>query len=181
MKQILFVSLLVFIISNNLRNLASYNWSSAYSQLVTKHNEYRAKHKAGKLTTLSALATLSQTVANNCAAKGALNHIKQEYSGKPVGQNLFAMGTTGSGPTGNFIAESWYNEYKDYDFAKGQSKNGNMIGHFTQMVWVSTKQIGCAYAIGKYNNRNDLTGYYVCCDYFPAGNYQGQYTKNVLK
>ena len=181
MKQILFVSLLVFIVSNNLRNLATYNWSGVYTQLVARHNTLRAKHKAGKLATVSALASLSQTVANGCAAKGGLNHMRQTYGGQYVGQNLYGSGSSsGVGPTGAQIADSWYNEYKDYDFAKGASKNGKTIGHFTQLVWASTKQIGCAYAVGKYGGTK-MTGFFICCDYFPAGNVQGYYTKNVFK
>ena len=179
MKQILFVSLLVFILSNNLRSLASYNWNSVYNELVARHNTYRSKHKAGKLTTLSSLTSLAQTVAKNNAAKGGLSHIKQTLSGQPVGQNLYASGSSaGIGPTGNAIVDSWYKEINNYDFAKGASKNGGVIGHFTQVVWASTKQIGCACATGRYGS---MQGFYICCDYYPAGNYQGQYTKNVFK
>ena len=179
MKQILFVSLLVFILSNNLRNLATYNWGTVYDELVARHNALRAKHKAGALTKAAALATLSQTVANHCAQIGSLDHIKQTYQGQPVGQNLHVTGTSGStGPTGSSIADGWYKEISNYDFAKGVTKNGGVIGHFTQLVWKSSKYIGCALKIGKYKG---LNGFYVCCDYYPAGNFKGEYTKNVAK
>ena len=46
------------------------------------------------------------------------------------------------------------------------------------MIWKSTKEIGCAYTKGKYQTS---TGYYVACEYYPTGNLQGAYTKNVAK
>ena len=178
MKQILFVSLLVFILSNNLRTLASYNWANVYNELVARHNTLRAKHKAPALGKVAQLATLSQTVANHCVQKGTLDHVKQTFNGKPVGQNLYVSGTSGSnGPTGTVIANSWYEEIKNYDFKGGKSKNGGVVGHFTQLVWKGSQYIGCALAIGKFKG---LNGFYVCCDYYPAGNYVGQYTQNVF-
>ena len=42
-------------------------------------------------------------------------------------------------------------------------------GHFTQMVWKTTTEIGCA--VGK---RKDIPGYIVVCRYNPPGNVIGQ-------
>ena len=69
-----------------------------------------------------------------------------------------------------------FEEEPHYDYAKGTSKDGEVNGHFTQVVWKFSKQIGCAYSVGKFMTYNNA--YYVCCDYFPAGNYQGQYATN---
>ena len=45
------------------------------------------------------------------------------------------------------------------------------------MVWKSTKQIGCAVALGPWKQFNDA--YYVGCNYLPAGNALRHYSENV--
>ena len=37
-----------------------------------------------------------------------------------------------------------------YDFDTGKSKNGGVVGHFTQMVWDTSIQLGCARAYREY-------------------------------
>lgn len=44
--------------------------------------------------------------------------------------------------------------------------------HFTQMVWKGTKEIGC-------HNHKCPEGYYLVCEYRPAGNIKGAFKKNV--
>ena len=70
-------------------------------------------------------------------------------------------------------------ENKNYNYKFGKSKNGEVIEHFTQLVWKSTTHIGCAYAEGTWSGFKP--SYFVCCNYYPAGNYQNQYIKNVGK
>ena len=48
-------------------------------------------------------------------------------------------------------------------------------GHFTQMVWKSSRELG----VGKAKSR-DGRQVYVVCVYFPAGNCVGQYGDNVV-
>lgn len=42
-------------------------------------------------------------------------------------------------------AQSWYSEIEDYNFTSPDESTG-VIGHFTQMVWKGTEQLGCGYA-----------------------------------
>ena len=72
---------------------------------------------------------------------------------------------------------SWYGEMYDYDFQTGSSANGRMIGHFTQLVWKSTTQVGFGWA--KYRN-GDYEYDFVVAQYSPYGNYRGQYVANVM-
>ena len=82
-------------------------------------------------------------------------------------------------PSADDVVKSWYyNEEPHYDYDKGTSKDGEVTGHFTAMVWKSTKEVGCAYSSGRWGNYN---GYYVACEYYPLGNVRGQYTTNVAK
>ena len=64
----------------------------------------------------------------------------------------------------------WYNEIKDYRYSKiKRYRIGPKVGHYTQMVWKDTKEVGVASAISK-NGR-----VYVVARYYPAGNYLGEY------
>ena len=65
------------------------------------------------------------------------------------------------------------NEFGDYDFDNPGFKSGT--GHFTQLVWKGSKKIGCGAAC---NSKNKC---YVTCNYYPAGNYIGQFDKNVFR
>lgn len=42
--------------------------------------------------------------------------------------------------------QGWYDEVKDYNFGNpGEPRfQGAIIGHFTQMVWAATREMGCA-------------------------------------
>jgi Cysteine-rich secretory protein family len=48
------------------------------------------------------------------------------------------------------------------------------VGHFTQVVWKSSKELG----VGKAKSRSGRI--YVVANYYPPGNYQGQFAQNVL-
>ena len=56
----------------------------------------------------------------------------------------------------------WYDEVKDYDFAKGEF--GMDTGHFTQLVWKGTQKAGFG-----------ISGNYVVGRYAPPGNYEGDF------
>lgn len=45
-------------------------------------------------------------------------------------------------------------------------------GHFTQVVWRDTEEMGVAFA--KHGNK-----LYVVANYYPPGNYQGRFNENV--
>ena len=177
MNKVIAILLLAIVSCNNLRNLADFNFDSFYTQLVNRHNALRKKHGVGKLATLVDIAKLAQKTANNCKKLGKLQHSGTSYKDQWMGQNLYLKG--GAAPTGNEVANSWYSENKNYDYSKGDSKNGGVIGHFTQLVWKASKSIGCAVAIGPWNGYNP--SYYVCCNYFPGGNVDGKYKANVPK
>ena len=67
-----------------------------------------------------------------------------------------------------------YKEVCDYDFNSGKSINGKAVGHFTQIVWKTSLELGigratkggCTYVVGRYK---------------PPGNWIGKEPQNVLK
>ena len=130
-------------------------------EALTAHNQSRAQHCVPPLAWSDQLAATAQSWANRCAF---------EHSSNGLGENL-AIGTTGAFPPASQV-RSWYNEINDYDFANGQSRTGQAVGHFTQVVWRSTTQVGCGVATC---GGQDL----LVCNYSPAGNFGGQYVQNV--
>lgn len=65
----------------------------------------------------------------------------------------------------------WYDEIKDYNFKNPGNFGGT--GHFTQVVWVASQEMGVAKA-----GEGDGTQY-VVARYSPAGNLMGHYPENV--
>ena len=62
------------------------------------------------------------------------------------------------------------NEIKDYKYSKiKRYRIGPKVGHYTQIVWKDTKEVGVASAISKNGK------VYVVARYYPAGNYLGEY------
>lgn len=74
---------------------------------------------------------------------------------------------------GTSMVDMWYNEVKDYKYGDGFSMK---TGHFTQVVWVGSRRIGCG--IGVDSRGTKFLG---VCRYSPPGNYQGQFAQNVLR
>lgn len=131
-------------------------------EVLAAHNALRAKHGVPPLSWSSSLAETAQAWADGC---------KFEHSSTGLGENL-AQGTTGAYSPGSFVND-WYSEISSYDFTTGASTDGNDVGHFTQVVWKGTKQVGCGLTTC---GENDL----LVCNYSPAGNLDGAYQDNVL-
>ncbi|KAH8178436.1 cysteine-rich secretory protein family protein [Sarocladium implicatum] len=141
-----------------------------YTSIVKRHNQYRGEHRVKGLTWSKTLSGYAKKYMNK---KGTGKHTCPDFahSGGSYGENL-AIGY--STPTQATIA--WGDERKDYNFKKPGYKSGT--GHFTQMVWKDTKQLGCA---RKYcTSSNVLEGWYLACEYYPRGNVIGQFDKQVL-
>ena len=133
---------------------------------VAAHNKVRAQHCAGALTWSPKLASVAQAWANSLRDRGC----KFEHSqNNAYGENL-AGGTIGMLDPNATVA-MWYEELKDYNFASGGFSMQS--GHFTQVVWRGTTQLGCGRS---QCNGSDI----IVCEYDPPGNFEGEYAKNVL-
>lgn len=148
--------------------------------VLDKHNALRALHKdtpdlcygeSGQDVTFKAQSW----------AQAMANVKKMEHSSGKYGENLAYAGTTGTVPgqkeAYTASTQAWYDEIKDWDFEKSAKKGSGVTGHFTQVVWKGSQQLNCGYATFK----NDYNSYYVVCQYYPAGNYVGQYAAQVAE
>jgi uncharacterized protein YkwD len=135
--------------------------------ILARHNELRAKHDAAPLKWSPAVEKVAQDWANTIARADSMRHRQPNK----YGENIFWI--SGREATGVMVADSWYDEIKDYHFNRpGFSMD---TGHFTQVVWKDTKEIGCAAA------KSSAGGTYVVCNYNPPGNYSGRFPGNVIK
>ena len=110
-----------------------------------------------------------------------------EHSGGEAGENIAMGGYLGPG-AGKDAVSRWYNEVGQYDYRNpGFSLQ---TGHFTQVVWASTTELGCAMVRCGNKEWNSSTqqwqkpsSFYgamvVVCQYLPGGNFEGGFPENV--
>ena len=88
------------------------------------------------------------------------------------------------------ISNMWYNgEVNDfpaseYGKASPDMSNFSAWGHFSQVVWKSTTEVGCATQYCKTGTDmfpSKTSGWYTVCNYKGAGNMGGAYGENILK
>ena len=166
-----FVFALLFLIANGKfleRRLASLDLTTLRNNCLTRHNGYRKKHQVSNLTRNSAIETIAQNYSEKLAKSGDFYHSGNTFNGNPLGENLYW--TSGSTVNGNSPVDSWYNEVVDYNF--NNPGFSSATGHFTQLVWKGSKNLGCGFACGQ--------GCVVTCNYYPAGNYLGEFDTNVF-
>ncbi|KAH1005471.1 hypothetical protein HUJ04_006452 [Dendroctonus ponderosae] len=138
------------------------------------HNVYRQRHNSPPLTMLPELCHLAQTWANHLA------HTNRFYyrNDKDIGQNLFCRSTNAliTDVTGQEVTTYWYSAVKQYDFGDEPDRLRANInaGHFTQLVWVTSKHLG----LGKARSRSGKI--VVVAHYAPVGNICGAYLQNVF-
>ena len=132
--------------------------------MLALHNQARANHCAAPLAWSPVLARAAQKWAESLRDHGcAFDHSHGKY-----GENL-AAGTIGYMNPSDVVA-MWYGEKATYPWKNpGFSMD---TGHFTQLVWRATTQLGCGHV---QCGGNDLW----VCEYDPPGNWDGQYVDNV--
>ncbi|EFJ39483.1 hypothetical protein VOLCADRAFT_108621 [Volvox carteri f. nagariensis] len=115
----------------------------------------------------------------NWAANLALNNSCSSYYEGIGNENLYTMSTSSQTSPLNCsrAVEAWYDEISLYKFTSTPYTDNTFssIACFSQLVWASTVQVGCAAARG-------MNCYVVSCRYAPLGNYDtdSDFLANVL-
>ncbi|KAJ9461403.1 Protein PRY1 [Diplonema papillatum] len=145
--------------------------------VLEKHNRYRGNHGACPLSYSDRLARYAKDSAGfqtTCTTESLThnNPPRDPDSGNRLGENL-AMVMNGQQlqdwDASQGVANWYCKEEGCYDY--GTSTGSGTIGHFTQIVWTNTTEVGCALChvpSGAYFKK------YLICSYSPPGNYRGQ-------
>ena len=135
--------------------------------LLDSHNEARAEVGVAALKWSDALARDAAQYAQELARLNRIRHASEEER-KGAGENLWI------GSTGFYSTREMMNAFllEKRQFRPGTfpdvSATGRWtdVGHYTQIIWKETEQVGCAVA---NNRQNDV----LVCRYLPAGNFRG--------
>nr|DBA21336.1 TPA: hypothetical protein GDO54_017993 [Pyxicephalus adspersus] len=137
---------------------------------LSAHNKYRKLHGSPPLQINWDLCKSAQKWADHLLSIRSLQH-----SNTDLGENLYYKSSSNPRDLpGNEPVDSWYKEIENYNFSRpGFSSN---TGHFTQVVWKDSKEVG--YGVATDGKRL----YFVIAQYSPAGNITnpGYFEKNVL-
>lgn len=140
--------------------------------IVDEHNLYRTEKlpvTSANMQRLTWSEDLAQK-AENWALACTFEHMTDGY-----GQNLYMDTNTGAEIDASIINQFMHGwglrELNQYRSHLGHDQDGDIgrgiYNHYSQMVWSSTHQVGCAYA---YCSGMRI----VVCNYYPAGNYVGR-------
>jgi len=143
-------------------------YSSAVSieaeEFVSAHNAARADVDVGPLVWSHKLEDYAlkygeeQRDHHNCA---------MVHSRGPYGENLFWGYGKPFAPAD--AVRSWVDEKQHYDYDSNSCAPGKVCGHYTQVVWADTKEVGCA----SITCRDKAT--FIICSYNPPGNFVGEW------
>lgn len=127
-------------------------------EFVLAHNVVRAHYQEPPFKWDRGLARYARRFASKRVADCLMIH-----SFGPYGENIFCGMRDHWTPTD--VVESWAKEHKYYNKDTNQCTQGQMCGHYTQIVWRDSVRLGCA----RVNCLNG--GMYAICSYDPPGNY----------
>ena len=145
--------------------------------ILNEHNKYRKMHGVPNLELDNNLIRFATAYAESLAKNPNDNFLEPSgvyYEGdEKLGENLFQCNKrTCSMENYTQPLDVWYKEKEFYNFNTNAGEKGT--ANFTQMVWKSTKKLGCGLG-QKYE-----TNYKVVCYYYPKGNVAEKYDINVL-
>jgi hypothetical protein len=132
-------------------------------------NAARAEQGLEPLRWSDALAADARFYAIQMAQSGRFEHSPLPRGMPAQGENLWT-GTRGAYSYREMVGH-WVAERRFYVPlpVPGSSNSGRFgdVGHYTQIVWRDTQEVGCAEASSPSDD-------YVVCRYLPAGNVSGQ-------
>ena len=162
-------------------NLPSPNWPGPANRghdlmrntVLSTHNQARQDFGVGPVRWNDELAAGAMVHAQYMAATGIYGHDRTPGRRKKAGENLW-RGTRGvfayEVMVGVMIDEARY--FRPGAFPSN-SRTGNWldVAHYTQIVWPTTTEVGCALA-------SSATTDYFVCRYAPTGNKDGVFLAN---
>ncbi|CAF0955182.1 unnamed protein product [Adineta ricciae] len=166
-----FAVFLSFILTSIYPVMGAINLATFQQEALAQHNYYRQQiHCTTAMTLNSSISTMAQNYAQYLAANNIFNHSR--VSG--YGENLYYSWSSASiiSLNGSEPTNAWYSEIASYNYnSPGFSSS---TGHFTQVVWSDSIQLGIGVALTSDNKTA-----YVVANYYPPGNYANQFAAKV--
>lgn len=143
---------------------------------VSAHNKWRAEAGVSeKLSYSPELAASAQAWANKLEQNNQCKMRHSEPGGK-YGENIYWASAINwsdgrkelQKKSPKQVVDSWGSEKADYNYAKNSCTPGKMCGHYTQVVWRTTRKVGCAVSVCEDSQEQVWV-----CQYQPAGNVVG--------
>ena len=128
------------------------------------HNEAREEVGLEAISWSEDLAKEAEIYAEKLAKTNRFVHCKKT----PHGENLYWYSATHVFPLAE-ASQAWYDEISDYKYRKCCGPKFSETGHYTQMIWHNTTEVGIGVAISAKGTT------YVVARYNPSGNYIGQF------
>lgn len=142
-------------------------------QMLEAHNQLRREVGVPEVTWSEELAAFAQTWANVLIREGGLRHRPAaERNNGQIGENLASIYSSAPGGavrSPRQAVRGWAEEKAHYSYDSNSCTPGEECGHYTQMIWADTTEVGCAVA-----RNEDATEEVWVCNYNPAGNIVGQ-------
>ena len=145
--------------------------------IIATHNHWRSAVGTSPVVWADDLASAAQQWADHLAAEKGCNMVHSSSSARQkTGENLYWASPLRwsdgrlelQNVPGKKVVDAWGSEKNDYDEASHRCAPGKVCGHYTQVVWHSTREVGC----GKQQCA-DLSQVWVC-RYRPTGNWVGE-------
>jgi len=141
------------------------NTADIVNTVLAVHNRERAAVGVPDLAWSDQLAAGAKTWAEHLATTGQFAHDPNIVN---VGENIAGFNPSkGISAPGEGLS-LWVTEKNNYHGGPA-SLVAPVTGHYTQMVWKNTKEVGCGTASGGGHPYSILV-----CRYSPPGNYRGQ-------
>lgn len=151
--------------------------SSDMSGATATHNKWRERVGVARVQYNTTLANAAKSYAERCVWEHSGRNERSAGSGfGSVGENLAYTSQRLADYGGvQRAVEAWVEERYDWDFGMVIG-DGNFAayGHYTQVVWSSTTDIGCGAAYCDNIQGIGRGGTMIVCRYGPAGNYRGR-------
>ena len=133
--------------------------ASVARDLLAAHNLVRARVGVAPLRWSDRLAARSKDWAETLVARKQFVH----RPNSAYGENLFEI--AGATAAATEVVQAWAGESRNYDHRSNRCRS--VCGHYTQIVWRDTREVGCAVARG--GGREVWV-----CNYDPPGNWVGK-------